>query len=86
VSYTIPLKFVEQELTTSSRYSTPDPLGVGHAMQVNSDSELMSRRGMNVAAGPELAAAVSNAGGLGVIGGLGYTSVKPLGCAYRLNV
>ena len=28
---------------------------------------------MNVAAGPELAAAVSNAGGLGVIGGLGYT-------------
>ncbi|KAJ7781930.1 2-nitropropane dioxygenase [Mycena maculata] len=29
--------------------------------------------GMNIAAGPELAAAVSNAGGLGVIGGLGYT-------------
>ncbi|CAH0053920.1 unnamed protein product [Clonostachys solani] len=29
--------------------------------------------GMNVAAGPRLAAAVSNAGGLGVIGGLGYT-------------
>ncbi len=29
--------------------------------------------GMNVAAGPELAAAVSNAGGLGVIGGHGYT-------------
>ncbi|KAG5644879.1 hypothetical protein DXG03_007520 [Asterophora parasitica] len=28
---------------------------------------------MNVAAGPELAAAVTNAGGLGVIGGLGYT-------------
>ena len=28
---------------------------------------------MNVAAGPELAAAVSNEGGLGVIGGLGYT-------------
>mmetsp|Transcript_33808 Transcript_33808/g.49687 ORF Transcript_33808/g.49687 Transcript_33808/m.49687 type:complete len:357 (-) Transcript_33808:151-1221(-) len=28
--------------------------------------------GMNVAAGPELAAAVSNAGGLGVIGGVGY--------------
>jgi len=27
---------------------------------------------MNVAAGPELAAAVSNAGGLGVIGGVGY--------------
>jgi len=28
---------------------------------------------MNVAAGPELAAAVTNAGGLGVIGGIGYT-------------
>jgi NAD(P)H-dependent flavin oxidoreductase YrpB (nitropropane dioxygenase family) len=29
--------------------------------------------GMNIASGPELAAAVTNAGGLGVIGGLGYT-------------
>lgn len=29
--------------------------------------------GMNAAAGPELAAAVSNAGGMGVIGGVGYT-------------
>lgn len=29
---------------------------------------------MNVAAGPELAAAVTNAGGLGVIGGLGLVS------------
>ncbi|KKA30231.1 hypothetical protein TD95_003750 [Thielaviopsis punctulata] len=29
--------------------------------------------GMNVAAGPKLAAAVTNAGGLGVIGGMGYT-------------
>merc|ERR1711970_1469911 len=28
---------------------------------------------MNVAAGPELAAAVTNAGGLGVIGVIGYT-------------
>ena len=28
---------------------------------------------MNVAAGPELAAAVTNAGGLGVIGGYGFT-------------
>ncbi len=28
---------------------------------------------MNVAAGPRLAAAVTNAGGLGVIGGLSYT-------------
>ena len=31
------------------------------------------RLGMNVAAGPDLAAAVTNAGGLGVIGGVGYT-------------
>jgi NAD(P)H-dependent flavin oxidoreductase YrpB (nitropropane dioxygenase family) len=39
---------------------------------------------MNVAAGPELAAAVSNAGGLGVIGGLGYTYVTlyPLSTIY----
>ncbi|KAI5283127.1 hypothetical protein KEM52_003511 [Ascosphaera acerosa] len=29
--------------------------------------------GMNVAAGPKLAAAVTNAGGCGVIGGMGYT-------------
>jgi len=29
--------------------------------------------GMNVAAGPKLAAAVTNAGGIGVIGGLGYS-------------
>lgn len=29
--------------------------------------------GMNVAAGPKLAAAVSNAGGMGIIGGVGYT-------------
>lgn len=33
----------------------------------------VARTGMNVAAGPELAAAVTNAGGLGVIGGVGYT-------------
>jgi NAD(P)H-dependent flavin oxidoreductase YrpB (nitropropane dioxygenase family) len=28
---------------------------------------------MNAASGPELAAAVTNAGGLGVMGGMGYT-------------
>lgn len=28
---------------------------------------------MNVASGPELVAAVTNAGGLGVMGGMGYT-------------
>lgn len=37
------------------------------------DSITLSSVGMNVAAGPELAAAVTNAGGLGVIGGHGYT-------------
>lgn len=31
--------------------------------------------GMNVASGPKLAAAVTNAGGLGVIGGLGYSPI-----------
>jgi NAD(P)H-dependent flavin oxidoreductase YrpB (nitropropane dioxygenase family) len=37
------------------------------------DSITLYYVGMNVAAGPELAAAVTNAGGLGVIGGHGYT-------------
>lgn len=32
--------------------------------------------GMNVAAGPKLAAAVTNAGGIGVVGGVGYTPVS----------
>jgi NAD(P)H-dependent flavin oxidoreductase YrpB (nitropropane dioxygenase family) len=32
--------------------------------------------GMNVAAGPKLAAAVTNAGGIGVLGGIGYTPGK----------
>jgi NAD(P)H-dependent flavin oxidoreductase YrpB (nitropropane dioxygenase family) len=41
-----------------------DVLGIRHPIL---------QAGMNVAAGPELAAAVTNAGGLGVIGGLGYT-------------
>lgn len=40
---------------------------------------------MNVAAGPELAAAVTNAGGLGVIGGHGYTP-KVLRQQVRANV
>lgn len=35
--------------------------------------KLYKKAGMNVAAGPELCAAVSNAGGLGCIGGVGYT-------------
>lgn len=33
--------------------------------------------GMNVAAGPKLAAAVTNAGGLGVIGGVSHMSAVP---------
>lgn len=62
---------------TNSRYSAPDPFGVRPVHMIrHADHELMNR-GMNVAAGPELAAAVSNAGGLGVIGGLGYTYVHP---------
>lgn len=34
--------------------------------------------GMNVAAGPKLAAAVTNAGGLGVIGGVRHTHGSPM--------
>ena len=33
--------------------------------------------GMNVAAGPRLAAAVTNAGGLGVIGGVSPAGARP---------
>ena len=47
-------------------FSTPltDLFGIKHPIML---------AGMNVAAGPPLAAAVTNAGGIGVIGGLGYT-------------
>lgn len=47
-------------------FTTPltELLGIKHPIML---------AGMNVAAGPELAAAVTNAGGIGVIGGLGYT-------------
>jgi hypothetical protein len=41
---------------------------------------------MNVAAGPELAAVVTNAGGLGVIGGLGYTPKMLRAQVYLLAV
>ena len=44
-----------------------------HSQADQASSLLNLVTGMNVAAGPELAAAVSNAGGLGVIGGIGYT-------------
>ncbi|KAK0898928.1 hypothetical protein LTR02_009912 [Friedmanniomyces endolithicus] len=46
------------------RTTTTDLLKINHPIML---------AGMNVAAGPKLAAAVSNAGGLGVIGGVGYT-------------
>ncbi|EEH19789.1 hypothetical protein PABG_02048 [Paracoccidioides brasiliensis Pb03] len=46
------------------RTVTTDLLGINHPVIL---------AGMNVAAGPKLAAAVTNAGGLGVIGGVGYT-------------
>lgn len=43
---------------------TTDLLGIKHPIML---------AGMHIAAGPKLAAAVANAGGFGVIGGLGYT-------------
>lgn len=46
------------------RTTTTDLLKINHPIML---------AGMNVAAGPRLAAAVTNAGGLGVIGGVGYT-------------
>ena len=54
-----PYTRVEQIKTTAT-----DLLGINHPIML---------AGMNVAAGPKLAAAVTNAGGLGVIGGVGYT-------------
>lgn len=46
------------------RTTTTELLGINHPIML---------AGMNVAAGPKLAAAVSDAGGIGVIGGVGYT-------------
>jgi NAD(P)H-dependent flavin oxidoreductase YrpB (nitropropane dioxygenase family) len=51
-------------LTEQIRTTTTDLLKINHPVML---------AGMNVAAGPKLAAAVSNAGGIGVIGGVGYT-------------
>lgn len=50
--------------TEQIRTVTTDLLKINHPIML---------AGMNVAAGPKLAAAVSNAGGIGVIGGVGYT-------------
>ena len=51
-------------LTEQLRTTVTDLLKIPHPVLL---------AGMNVAAGPKLAAAVTNAGGLGVIGGVGYT-------------
>jgi len=53
-------------MAATPQLSTPitDLLGIRHPVIL---------AGMNVAAGPDLVAAVTNAGGLGVIGGLHYT-------------
>ena len=51
-------------LTEQIRTTLTDQLKINHPILL---------AGMNVAAGPKLAAAVTNAGGLGVIGGVGYT-------------
>ncbi|RMD41448.1 hypothetical protein DV735_g3720, partial [Chaetothyriales sp. CBS 134920] len=53
-------------MASPQKLKTPltDVLGINHPVLL---------AGMNVAAGPKLAAAVTNAGGLGVIGGVGYS-------------
>jgi len=51
-------------ITEQLRTTVTDLLKIQHPVML---------AGMNVAAGPKLAAAVTNAGGLGVIGGVGYT-------------
>jgi NAD(P)H-dependent flavin oxidoreductase YrpB (nitropropane dioxygenase family) len=51
-------------LTEKIRTTLTDLLKINHPVLL---------AGMNVAAGPKLAAAVTNAGGMGVIGGVGYT-------------
>lgn len=52
------------QITERIRTTTTDLLKINHPVML---------AGMNVAAGPKLAAAVTNAGGIGVIGGVGYT-------------
>ncbi|KAF8758992.1 2-nitropropane dioxygenase [Rhizoctonia solani] len=50
----------------------PGPISTSLTQWLGIDHPILLA-GMNVAAGPALAAAVTNAGGLGVIGGVGYT-------------
>lgn len=65
-SYEAPPVGEEKVLDTPALLSTPltKQFNIKHPVLL---------AGMNVAAGPKLAAAVTNAGGLGVIGGIGYT-------------
>lgn len=56
----LPLTILQEQLRTT----VTDLLNISHPVML---------AGMNVAAGPKLAAAVTNAGGLGVIGGVFYT-------------
>jgi len=58
----------------SSPYRTPSQLITTPVTKLFGIKHPVILAGMNVAAGPELAAAVTNAGGLGVIGGFGYTA------------
>lgn len=65
--YHMPQQSAPHKLTTTTeqlRTTVTDLLKIPHPVLL---------AGMNVAAGPKLAAAVTNAGGLGVIGGVGYT-------------
>merc|ERR1711971_141489 len=65
VLFSLARRFV-YSMTTLPSITTPitEMFGIKHPVIL---------AGMNVAAGPELAAAVTNAGGLGVIGGVSYT-------------
>lgn len=60
----IQVNWLTNRLSEQIRTTVTDLLKINHPVLL---------AGMNVAAGPKLAAAVTNAGGLGVIGGVGYT-------------
>jgi len=65
-SYDAPKTQEAEAINTPALLTTPltKAFGIKHPILL---------AGMSVAAGPKLAAAVTNAGGLGVIGGIGYT-------------
>lgn len=58
------LAILTQRRTEKIRTTITDLFKINHPIML---------AGMNVAAGPKLAAAVTNAGGLGVIGGMSYS-------------